>query len=108
MVVPAVVDDRGPVEKWVEFLRGNLQHDKCNQHGQENRRRCEIAQVHRHRNGIATRLTEGCRGDFDDPETECDCRYFRRERLSRHRTSRYRPLEKGARTKQMTAPASFT
>jgi hypothetical protein len=60
----------------MELFGGYLKTDQYDQQGQEYDAASQIAQIHRHCDGIAAGLTQRGRQNFDDPESQRDGWYL--------------------------------
>jgi hypothetical protein len=69
-------DDHRPIQERVEFLGSDLSGDQRNKDCRKDHGADEIAEIQRHRDGVAAGLAERGRGDLDDPEAERDFRDF--------------------------------
>jgi hypothetical protein len=56
----------------VKFLRPDLGDDAGHEDDQEDQRRDQVSQVHRHGDSVAAGLAQGSREDLDDPESQRD------------------------------------
>ncbi len=65
-------DDGGPVEEGMEFAGAHLGENSDQKQDGKDAGADKVAEIHRHRNGIAACLAKCCRKDFDDPEDQCD------------------------------------
>src|SRR3954447_1147960 len=64
----------------MKSLGANLQRYGDHERHGEDRRRDKIAEVQRHRNGVAARFSQCRRQDLDDPEAKRDCRNLAQRR----------------------------
>ena len=65
-------NDRGPIQKRMEFFRFDLRKDETEKQRRKNDGAQQVAEVQRHGDGVAAGFAERGGGDFDEPKNERD------------------------------------